>query len=47
MRMIVRVHEPWDHELAGCVENFDANVGRNLRSDPFDDPTVDQKIGAG
>ena len=45
MGMIVRVHEPWDDKLAGGVENFDPIVSRNLRCDPFDDPTVDQKIG--
>jgi hypothetical protein len=46
MRMIVGVHEPWDHKLADSVENFISIVGPNLRRDPFDDSTADQKVGA-
>ncbi len=46
MRMIVSVHEPWDDELAGGGENFDPVFGCNFWGDPFDSPTVDQKIGS-
>jgi hypothetical protein len=45
MGMVVRVHEPGDDQLAGCLKNLDPIVGHDVRGNALNDLAADQNIG--